>query len=213
MEKDKKGIINRLKWIYTLTKHGLFLHGVRNNFAKIGIDIMPYYWFTATKERSNPQHIKGESLNLKHSIFDESDINLIKSTIIGIEDKDLVSDLKNGEICLGLKHNAEIVAYSFIRRQSFYFRKRFFQLGEKDIYIHSTYVFDKFRGKNIAPYLKYQRFGRFEKEGVLNHHSITEYFNKSALRLQKKSNAKAEALYLSIILFKRWTMNFTLKKY
>jgi hypothetical protein len=43
MEGNKKGVISRFKLIYTLTRHGLFLHGVRNNLAKIGIDIMPYY--------------------------------------------------------------------------------------------------------------------------------------------------------------------------
>lgn len=115
MEKDKKSIVNRLKWIYKLIKKGLFWHGVRNNVAKLGIDIMPYYWFTVTKELSEPQRIKDETLDLKVSIFGESEIKIIKSKIIGIEQKDLLDDLKNGEICIGLKDNDDIVAYSFIR--------------------------------------------------------------------------------------------------
>lgn len=213
MEGNKKGFLHRILWIVHLMKQGLFWHGVRNNLARIGLDFMPYYWFKATKEMANPYNIKGEDLDLKFSVFGASEISTIKSTIIGIEHKNLLDDLKNGELCMGLKHFDEIVAYSFIRRKSFYFRKRFFSLGENDIYIHSTYVYDKYRGKNIAPYLKHQRFDLFEEKGVIYHHSITEYFNRSAIRMQKKSNAKATALYLSIILFKIWTMNFTLKKY
>ena len=54
MEKNKIGFINRIKWIYKLTKHGLFMQGLRNNIAKIGIDIMPYYYFISTKENAVP---------------------------------------------------------------------------------------------------------------------------------------------------------------
>ncbi|NNK39526.1 MAG: hypothetical protein HKP45_02605, partial [Winogradskyella sp.] len=74
MEKENKGFLNRIKWIYKLTKHGLFLQGVRNNIAKLGIDIMPYYYFICTKERAIPQEIRGDELDLKFAIFDESDM-------------------------------------------------------------------------------------------------------------------------------------------
>ena len=213
MEKNKKGIINRIKWIYKLSKHGLFMQGVRNNLAKIGVDIMPYYYFVSTKDTAIPQKIRGDELNLKLSIFDESDMKLIKSSINGLDQKDFLADLENGDICMGLKHNNEIVAYSLIRRKSFYFRKRHFELSEKDIYIHSLYVFDKYRGRNISPYMKYERYGLFAKEGVVYHRAITEYFNKSALKIQYKLKAKTVALYLNIVLFKKWNFNFTLKKY
>lgn len=213
MENNKKGIVNRIKWVYKLTKHGLFLQGLRNNLARIGIDIMPYYHFVSTKDIATPQKIRGEKISSKITVFEKSDLKQIKASVSGLEQKDFLEDLKNGDICMGIKNNNEIVAYSLIKRNPFYFRKRYFPLGEKDIYIHSLYVFDKYRGKNISPYMKYERFGLFEKEGVKFHHGITEYFNKSALKIQHKLNAKTVALYLNIILFKTWTFNYTLKKY
>lgn len=213
MENNNKGIVNRIKWIYKLTKHGLFMQGLRNNLAKLGIDIMPYYYFISTKENAVPQKIRGEKITSEVTVFDESDLKLIKESISGLDQKDFLEDIKNGDICMGIKHNNEIVAYSMIKNKPFYFRKRYFHLTEKDIYIHSLYTFDKYRGKNISPYMKYKRYGLFEKQGVIYHHAITEYFNKSALRIQHKLNAKTDALYLSIILFKKWTFNYTLKKY
>ena len=213
MEKNKIGFINRIKWIYKLTKHGLFMQGLRNNIAKIGIDIMPYYYFISTKENAVPQKITGEKINSDVTVFDESDLKLIKESISGLEQKDFLEDIKNGDICMGIKHKNEIVAYSMIKNKPFYFRKRYFHLTDKDIYIHSLYTFDKYKGKNISPYMKYHRFGLFEKEGVIFHHAITEYFNKSALRIQHKLNAKTVALYLSIVLFKTWALNFTLRTY
>ncbi|WP_339626235.1 hypothetical protein [uncultured Winogradskyella sp.] len=213
MERGEKGLINRIKWIYKLTKHGLFWHGVRNNFAKLGIDIMPYFYFIATKERAKPQTIKGEKLDVDFLTFNEDDINFIKSSIIGIEQKDFSAALKAGDICIGLKNKDEIVAYTFIKSNPFYFRKRYFHLGKEDIFLHSLYVFDKYRGRNISSFMKYKRFDMFEKQGVKYHHTIVEYFNKGALKVQYKANSKKTALYLNIILFKKWTMNFTLKKY
>jgi hypothetical protein len=150
---------------------------------------MPYYWFKGTKELFKPQTIKGEQLDLKTSVFGELEINLIKSTIIGIEHKDLLNATKKCEICLGLKQNNDIVAYSFVKKP-LDIRKRYFNLGATDIYAHSTYVYEEYRGKNIAPYLKYQRFELLVKESVLYHHLISEYLHKSAIRMQKKSNAK-----------------------
>ena len=52
-----------------------------------------------------------------------------------------------------------------------------------------------------------------EKEGITNYYGIAEYFNKSAIKFQNKLNFKHEKLILSIVLFKKWTMNFELKKY
>lgn len=213
MERDKRGVLNRIKWIYKLTKHGLFWHGVRNNLAKLGLDIMPYCYFIATKANAKPQKIKGEKLDLKFSTFDEKDINFIKSSIIGIEQKDFLADLKAGDICIGLKNNNEIVAYTFIKNKSFYFRKRHFHIGKEDVFLHSLYVFDKYRGRNISSYMKYKRFDMLEKQGVKYHHTIVEYFNKAALKVQYKANSKKVALYLNIILLKKWTMNFKLKTY
>ena len=213
METDKRGFANRIKWIYKLTRHGLFWHGLRNNLAKLGIDIMPYYYFIATKENAKPQKIKGEKLDLRFSTFNEADISFIKSSIKGIEQKDFSSDLKEGDVCIGLKNEEEIVAYTFIKFKSFCFRKRYFALGEEDIYLHSLYVFDKYRGKNISSYMKYKRFEMFESQGIKYHHTIVEYFNKGALKVQYKANSKKIALYLNVMLFKKWTLNFTLKTF
>ena len=213
MEKGKNLICDRLKSIYTVTKHGLFLHGVRNNFARIGVDIMPYYWFTTTLEFIKPQNIKGEELDLKLSVFEKTEINTVKNAIIGIKEKKMLVDLQNGDTCIGFKHGTEIVAYSFIRRKSFNFRNRYFHLDEKDCYFHSTYVFEKYRGKNIAPYLRYKCLSVLEKEDFRCYHSISEYFNKSAIKFQKKLNAKPAHLFLCIRLFKKVTWNFRLKSY
>lgn len=213
MESDNRGVKNRLKSILAIIKNGMFWHGVRNNLARLGLDVMPYYWSKTTIQSVKATVIKANDLDLKLSVFGASEINFIKSTIIGIEDKDFLDYLKNGETCIGLKQQNDIVAFLFLRRHSFYFRKRYFNLGENDSYLHSMYVFEKYRGKNIASYLRCQSFNLLEKENITNFYSISEYFNKSAIKYQRKSNSQPQKLYLSLIIFKKKTLNFTLKSF
>lgn len=211
MEGDKGGISYRIKWISNIIKHGLFWHGVRNNLAKIGIDFMPYYWVKEATSSVTPPKIRGEDIDFEITIFGENEISYIKNTIIGVEQKDLLADLKDDDICIGLKNKDKIAAYMFIKCKPFTFRKRFFDLKPTDSYLHSMYTFEAYRGKNLAPYLRYQSYKYLEDKGLYNFYSVSEYFNKSTIRFKKKLNSRPIQLYLSIILFKKWILNFTLK--
>jgi hypothetical protein len=59
MEGDKKGLTYRLKCISNIIKHGLFLHGVRNNLRKFDLDFRPDYWVRKASSSMNPPEIRG----------------------------------------------------------------------------------------------------------------------------------------------------------
>ena len=174
---------------------------------------MPYYWVQEATSPIEPPEIRGEDKDFEISIFGEEEINYVKSSIIGIGEKDLLADLKNGVICVGLKNKGTIAAYMFIKQKPFIFRKRKFNLKPTESYLQSMYTFEAYRGKSIAPYLRYHSYKLLEKEGVTGFFSVSEYFNKSTIKFKKKLNSKPGKLSLSVLLFKSWTLNFTLKKY
>lgn len=213
MERNKTGVRNRLHSIMTIIKHGMFWHGVRNNIARLGVDIMPYYWSMTSSQSVTEPILEMSDPDLEWSIFGESEIDFVKNNIIGIENKDLLDYLKDGETCIGLKNKDEIMGFLFLRTKSFEFRNRHFELGEHDYYLHSLYVFEKYRGKNIASYLRYHGVKLMKKENRTHLYSISEYFNKSAVKHQRKSNAQPLKIYLSVVLFRRKTMNFTIKNH
>lgn len=213
MEGDKKGLSYRIQWISNIIKHGLFWHGVRNNLAKIGLDFMPYYWVEEATSPIIPPKIRGEQTHFEILKFGETEISYIKDTIIGIEQKDLLADLKKGEICIGLKTNGQIAAYMFIKNQPFVFRERHFDLGKTESYLHSMYTFEAYRGKNIAPYLRYHSYQYLKNNNISTYYSVSEYFNKSTIKFKKKLNSKPIKLYLSVVLFKKWYYNYTLKTF
>ncbi|MFI0431255.1 hypothetical protein [Mariniflexile sp. HMF6888] len=211
MEVGKKRFY-KILWIYNIIKNGLFWHGVRNNLAKIGFDFMPYFWEIGSID-IEPPRIRDDESKYQLSIFGEEEITFIKNNVIGISHKDLMNDLKNGDTCLGLKNEGKISVYSFIKHQTFSFRGRKFEIKPSEGYVHNTYTFEAFRGRNLAPYLRYQIYEHLKAKGIDKYYSISEYFNKPTFKYKKKLNVKPQKLYLSVILFKRWVFNFTLKSY
>lgn len=212
MEAGKKDISSRIRWLSTIIRNGLFWHGLRNRLARIGLDFMPYYWEIGSIDIPQPQLRDDESLyELSH--FGEEEISYIKKNVLGIDHKDLMNDLKNGDTCLGIKKSAEICVYTFIKHVPFSIRGRTFNLKPSEGYVHHTYTFEDFRGLNLAPYLRYQCYSFLKDKGVDTYYSISEYFNKPTLRYKQKLQVKPLKLYLSVVLFKKWQFNYTLKSY
>ncbi len=213
MEVGKKGIVHKFKQIITLSKNGLFWHGIRNNLAKIGLDFMPYYWEIGSINIEPPQIRSDNAAKYQLVQIGEKEITFIKKNIIGIEHKDLMNDLKNGDTCLALYYDKNICIYSFIKHKNFSIRGKNFVLKPNEAYVHNTYTFEAFRGKNLAPYLRYQSYQLLENKGVDTYYSISEYFNKPTIKYKQKLQVRPLKLYLSILLFKKWRFNYTLKSF
>lgn len=212
MEAEKSDLRTRLKWLFTIIKNGLFWHGIRNRLAKIGFDFMPYYWETGPLDIDKPE-IRDDESHYDVTLLNEDDIIAIKNKVTGIDHKDLIGDYKAGDICMGIKKDGELCIYTFIKNKPFKFRGKTFNLGSTNAYVHHTYTFEAHRGKNLAPYLRYQCYRHLQPKGVTACYSIGEYFNKASLRYKKKLHTRPLKLFLSVILFKKWTYNFTLKSY
>lgn len=202
----------RLNLIVNRAKNGLILFSIRNLLMRIGINIGPYYWvregFYPIQEpiiKLNPDECKVAYLDLK-------DMEEIRKTRTSFG-SDFTSSLKNGQKCLGLKYNGEIAAFMFIQFNGFIFQQRTFSFMKNEAYLLNMYTYNNFRGKNLAPYLRYHSYELLKKDGIDTVYSITMYFNKSAIKFKKKLKAKNNKLYLYITLFKKYTWNFVLKNY
>ena len=212
MEAGKNNITDKIQWMSNILKNDLFWHGVRNTIARLGIDIMPYYWEIGSTNIEPPQ-IRDDASKYQLSVFNEEELTYAQSNIIGIEHKDLIGDLRNGDTCLGIKKEGKIAIYSFIRHKDFNFRGRQFSIEPQEGYVHNTYTFEEFRGLNLAPYLRYQSYQYLKEKGTITYYSISEYLNKPTLKYKKKLSVRPLKLYLSLILFNRWSFNFELKSY
>ena len=87
------------------------------------------------------------------------------------------------------------------------------KIKENEAYLLNMFTFNSFRGKNLAPYLRYYCYRYLENRNITIKYSISNYFNKSAIKFKKKLNSKHLILYVNIELFKKLQWHFVLKRF
>jgi hypothetical protein len=194
-------------------KNDLFLFAFRNLLARIGIDIMLYYWVQEEVGPCEKPLIKGDSSKYTVRELSVDEVISINRGNTSVSIDDVTKGMEHGQICLGLETEGAIATYNLIGLKDFKFKGREFKLKSNEFYLSYMWTFHDYRGKNLAPYLRYESYRFFEKQGRDVKYSITDSFNKSSIRFKKKLNSKHLYYYLSIVLFKKFTWNFTLKKY
>ncbi|OUR90796.1 hypothetical protein A9Q87_12655 [Flavobacteriales bacterium 34_180_T64] len=210
--KEKKSPYN-FKLIWGLLRHGLFLQGLRYGLAKIGIDIMPYYWVQEEYILSNKPEIRGESQDFIFKQLNAEELDYIITEVDSVSETKIHESLELGQACIGLKHGDKIATYMFIELNDFILKNRLFKINSNEAYLLNMYSFDEFRGKNLAPYLRYCCYRYLEEKDITLKYSISNYFNKSAIRFKEKLNSKPLKLFINIELFKTFKWHFLLKTY
>lgn len=113
---------------------------------------------------------------------------------------------------MGLLHDGQVVAYSWFNLNRCQYQNFGFQLNGNEAYLCDARTFQKYRGKNIAPYLRYQIYKELARLGRSKFYSFTIGVNKSSVRFKEKLGAKPLKLYLYIELFKKHRFVLPVKK-
>ena len=205
----KSSIIKISKKIH----HGLLLHVIRSRLALIGFEISPYYLMKEGIGNFNPPEIKGNRTDYTTGFLGHEDMVLINRNAPEWDLEELLDRLKTGKRCFGVKYNDEIAAFFWISYESCSFKALNFKLNENEAYFTDMQTMEQFRGKNLAPFLRYQCMNILQELGKDTFFSVTEYFNTSAVRYKMKLNAKKLKLNIFLKLFKKYQWHFTLRTY
>lgn len=201
------------KRFWNIINNGLLLLGIRNRLAGIGVDITPYYWVQEEAEPCKEPIIKGNTKDFVIKYLTKEDVQLIATQVPKTLGDDLIKGFENGQLCVGLEHENNIAAYTFVELNDFTFNYRTFELKNNEVYLLNMWTFHGYRGRNLAPYLRYKSYQLLKDQGRDVKYSVTNYFNKSSIKFKNKLNSKHLKLYLSIVLFKKYHWNFKLKEY
>lgn len=212
MEVDK-GKFYRIKWFWNILKNGLFLFGVRNQLVRFGLDFDPFYWVLEGASECEPPKIKADPTEYKLVKLNLEEIAGLRKKIFGSARVGAILDFHDKLKCVALKHKNEIVAFMLIELNDFKYHRKTFHLKENEAYLFHMYTFEAHRGKNLAPYLRYQSYLMLKEMGRDRIYSITQFFNKSSKRFKKKLNAKNLQLFMYLILFKKYHYHYLLKNY
>ncbi len=220
LEKFLVSIVNRKKTMYYLKhlcqkfRHNSLIRLLFDGLKRLGIEIIPFYLvLEGLFDRKLPHLEKGfEEYDMGY--LGPKDMKTISSIPVrNISEKKLLLRLKENNKCFGLKYRGELVAFTWFSLRGCTFEGYRFLLQEDEAYLFDAYTIPSFRGKGIAPYIRYQLYKELKELGRKRLYSISEYFNTPSLKVNIKLNAKCFKLCLFIQVFKKWRYTMSLKEY
>lgn len=124
----------------------------------------------------------------------------------------LMKRLDDGNMCFGMKHSNELVAFTWYDLNESNIKGRKVSLKKNEAYLFDAYTLVAYRGKGIAPYMRYQVYRELVKLGKTKLYSFSDYFNPPAIKFKQKLNAKYLELRI-IVGFRRWRFSVLLNSY
>lgn len=189
------------------------MYGYSNLWARYGLEFTPFYWEKEFVKDSDVPSIKGNVEEYSIRYLNEKDIRQLCAEGEAFRMSAKLEQLKSGQKCLGLLHHQKIVAYSWMEYNSLKFRNLDIKFKSNESYLGGMHTIRSYRGMNLAAYLRYRIYGELKENGMDTIYSISDYFNRPAVKFKQKLNSKHVKLYLYINLFEKYKKLIVLKKY
>jgi hypothetical protein len=210
----KEPEVSIFKKIRGKVHYGLTLQSFRNLFIRMGIDLSPYYLFQEGIKFTETPEIKDIYTDYSCELLKAEDMKALGAiNYLGFSEDKLLKLLEAGQQCIGIKHDDEILAFMWINFTEINYKSTIIQLQGDEAYLWFMYTRESYRGKNLAPYLRFMSYNMLKKMGRNKLYSISDYFNSPAVIFKKKLDAKKLKLILFVQLFHKLPHSFTLKLY
>lgn len=207
-----------LKKISNKIRYGTVLYYLLSKLSDIGLTVEPYY---LEKERlydeeDSDAFIKPGLNSCSSAFLAKDEIGLIAThpeRMSSNESYKISDRIADGCLCFGLKHKGRIAAYTWCDLKKCNHKPLQFPLKDHEAYLFDAYTFKLYRGKNLAPYMRYQLYKHLTDMGRTKFYSITLTYNTPSIKFKRKLKAKPLGLYLYIDFFNKFMWNFPLRKY
>ncbi len=210
---DKKNTVTLLKKAATKVRYGMTIFSISSILQRIGIELTPYVIFQESINVPALSEIIKTDSEYPFELLGPDDIKVISKWKTGFSEAEMLSLFDSGGKCFGIKHHGNIVAFSWIDFNEMSYKSTKVRLKSNEAYLWYMFTLESYRGKNLAPYLRYKCYEILKEMNRDVFYSITDYFNSPSMNFKKKLNAKRLKLILYIKLFKKYSRSFTLKTY
>jgi GNAT superfamily N-acetyltransferase len=206
-----RNIIDRIRDKF---KQHQVLQSITTVLNNVGIQIVPYY---ITREFLDDQYQPTLDPELATAVFSILSPAETKALFNRPESEGLQEEkvwlLAQNCTCFAIKFGEDIAAYTWVNLQRCYSTYSDFPIKEDEASFCHTVTFKAYRGKNVAPFLRYELYKYLTRIGRTKFYSVTEALNSPAVKFKKKLGARHSKLGLYIGLLNRCLCNITLKKY
>jgi hypothetical protein len=205
--------VNIAKEIISRLRYGLTTQSFVSLLRRFGLYIAPFYLH---QEGMFGQEWQASNHTLNEYDFGflgPEDMNEVANSERKVSEKELLARLDAGKKCFAAKYHGQLAAYTWCDFESCHDEFYKFKLKENEVYLFGAHTLTPFRGKNLAPYLRFKCYKALEALGRNNFYSITHYFNKPSIRFKKKLHAKSLMLGFYVGILKKWSWSWKIKDY
>jgi hypothetical protein len=191
------------------------MQSILNQFAKIGFRIEPFLLYQEGIFKDYPEDWEDNFSDYEVAFLDSQNMKILGAIPdrAYFNEEKLLARLEEGKKCLGLKCNGEIAAFTWCDFESCHSKLYQFPLKKDEVYLFDAYTLEAFRGKKLAPYLRFKCYLELKNLGHNKFYSFSLLFNKPAIKFKQKLNAKPLLLGLKVIILRKWSWSWIIKKY
>lgn len=185
-----------------------------DGLALLGITLRPFYLHREGLALAGPRAF-GEHLTALEVGFLGRDEMAALAGLPGrnLPAPELLLRLKGGQKCLGVLSEGKVVAFTWCDLERCQYEGCPFSLGPDQAYLFDAYCSLEWRGRGLAPFVRYRAYQELALLGRTDLYSITDAFNVSARHFKEKLNAEALLLGLHVKLWGRLGRTRIVKKY
>ena len=202
-----KDIIKKIKY---RVRNRLILLLIFERLAAIGFNIRLYYLTQEFLFDEIDLNLKPELAPLEADFLSSSEIkNIYDHPENKLSMRDNKNFIEERCLCFALKYNGEILTYLWCNLDRCHGLYPF-PLKEDEAYLSGAFTFRAYRGKNLAPFLRYQVYKHLNQTGKTRIYSLTDVFNTPAIKFKNKLKAKPLKIIINIMFFNKYNWNFTI---
>ena len=199
----------------TAWEHGLLVQGLITRLDKLGVRLHPYYLIEECVGKDEPGICAAPDQAYTFGEIGAGDMEQIAR----LADRKwcpletLLERLEQGCLCLGLKRGEDIAAFNWVNFEACDHVDNIIPMQESQAYLFDMYTLTPFRGMGLAPRLRCDTYRYLKQLGYAEFLSVSEYFNRPAIRFKLKLNARIVQLHLALSLFGKAQKFFVLRNY
>jgi len=175
--------------------------------ATFGLIICPYYVVHEKIQSGIEPEIARDNSHYRVRYLTEDDMTFVaKHAAQTRSTEDLVKKLRNRCHCLGFFVNGDLAAYTWFRFDRVatpIWQIDLFRLEGDEAYLFDAYVLPEYRGRRLAPLIRYRAYQELKNVGRRRLYSLTLAFNASSRRFKQRLLGKETELRLMIGI-KKW---------
>jgi len=143
----------------------------------------------------------------------EEDMSEVASCEEWLSEELLLDRMRRGLKCFAVKHRGQIVSYLWCAFEEIACACYQTKLKENEVHLFNAYTRPDYRGKGLAPFMRYQCYNALSNMGIEKFYSVCDVFNAPSVRYKEKTNTPLHKLGLFFALGDKYSRNWILKEY